>query len=100
MLGGLGGELRIRVRVGVKVRVTVRVRVRVRVSEMGGELLHQRRLPVMGALLQPLLEGMTINRTGPHRVTHLLTYLHLAYSHLSQAQFQWSNNNDDFQANS
>ena len=54
--------------------------------------------------------GMTINRTGPHRaapdhtgphrVTHLLTYLHLAYSHLSQAQFQWSNNNDDFQANS
>jgi len=30
------------------------------------------------------------DHTGPHRVTHLLTYLHLAYSHLSQAQFQWS----------
>jgi len=53
----LGGELRIRVRVGVKVRVTVRVRVRV--SEMGGELLHQRRLPVMGALLRPLLDAPT-----------------------------------------
>jgi len=28
----------------------------------------------------PKFRGMTINRTGPHRVTYLLTYLHLAYS--------------------
>jgi len=46
---------------------------------------------------------MTINRTGPHWATpdrtESLTYL-LTYTwptpHLSQAQFQWSNNNDDF----